>query len=85
MSMLYNQRKKLQLHKDALFFGYGKRNCKLKAITYILFSSFHNVKFEQQRLLRECIETYLLKTRYALLHRKSLFVQVPNKIEIDIF
>ena len=67
MSMLYNQRKKLQLHKDALFFGYGKRNFKLKAF---------------RRLLRECIETYLLKTQYALLHSKSLFVQVPNIIEV---
>ena len=73
MSMVYNQRKKL--HKDTLFFGYGKRKFKLKAISLFL-------KFEQRRLLRECIETYLLKTQYALLHRKSLFVQVPNIIEV---
>ena len=56
-----------KLHKDTLLFGYGKRNFKLKAF---------------RRLLRECIETYLLKTQYALLHPKSLFVQVPNIIEV---
>ena len=61
MSKLYNQRKKL--HKDLLFFGHGKRNFKLK---HFSFPHFTILKFEQRRLLRECIETYLLKTQYAL-------------------
>ena len=81
MRILYNQRKKL--HKDTLFFGYGKK--KLKTKSHLLVSSvphFKILKFEQRRLLRECIKTYLLKTQYALLHRKSLFVQVPNIIEV---
>ena len=61
MRMLYNQRKKL--HKDALFSATVKRNFKLKRFTCIMFSSFHIIlRFEQRRLLRECIETRTPKT-----------------------
>ena len=81
MRMLYNQRKKLR--KDTFFFGNDEKETLNKR--HLLVSSFPHftiLTFEQRRLLRECIETYLLKTQYALLHRKSLFVQVPNIIEV---
>ena len=70
--MLYNQRKKL--YKDTLFSATVKRNFKIKAISVRVssFSHFTMLKFEQRRLLRECIEPDLLKTQYALVYRKSL-------------
>ena len=59
MRVLYNQRKKL--HKDKLFFGNGEKETLTKS--HLLLSSFPHftiLTFEQRRLLRECIETYLL-------------------------
>ena len=61
MRMLYNQRKKL--HKETLFFGCGKEELKTIKSRLLVssFSHFTILKFEQQRLLRECIETYYLR------------------------
>ena len=79
MHILCNQRKKL--HKaDTLFFEYGKKKLYTKShLLALSFSHFTILKFQQRRLLREFIETYLPKT---LLYRKSLFVLAPNIIEV---